>query len=114
MKEAAALKGPAQNGLVMNLLASQWLNQIMPQVVYDKTPVAQETLFLSAQVAESLSDLNFWSMPEDYYESCVRLDKNGPFAERCQQGFARTLLRRTSIQKLEDLPADLRQRIQGI
>ncbi len=106
--------GPGQSGLVMNLLASHWLNQVLPQVVYDKTRRAQEALYLSGSVAESLSELNFWSLPEDYYESCYRLDPKGAFAAKCKQGLSRTLLQRTSIQKLEDLPSDLRQRIQGL
>jgi hypothetical protein len=110
----SAGKSQPQAALVPNLLASHWLSQTLPQIPLTDAQRSQEALYLSGQVAESLSELNFWSVPEDYYESCVRVSSKGQYTEECRKGLARTILTRTSIQKLEDLPIDLRERIQGI
>lgn len=44
----------------------------------------QEALFMAGRTSKALADMNFWTIPEDYFKVCVQVDERSTWAEQCK------------------------------
>lgn len=52
---------------------------------FDKDPRQAEILFNMGVCYESLQDLGYWSLSEDYYTQCIREKPHSPVAKKCYE-----------------------------
>ena len=55
-----------------------------------------KTYYLLAKAYQNINEPAFWDMHENYYEACIRTQKNSPLAKRCFQEFKDSLVFRNT------------------
>ncbi len=77
-------------GLVQALRASTLLHDLLHDKKTDN--IYGESLYLSGLAAESLKDINLWTMHEAYYEACVRHAPHTVLAQKCYTNYEQLML----------------------
>lgn len=75
---------------------------------------AARALFLAGVEAEATRDLNFWTMHETYYESCIRKSPGSKQAERCFDRLNDSVTLGYSGSAGTMIPADVRKRLEAL
>lgn len=100
----AAQRRTPIDGLVLYMRASAILHTLLAHSRQESE--SAEVLYLSGVAAENLSLVNYWTLPMDYFEGCVRLAPKGPFADSCINGYELSMRRRygaLDLKQVEDL-----------
>lgn len=77
-------------GVVYYLRASTELHDLLKNKVEDKT--YGEALYMAGVVAESLKDINLWTLHEAYYEACIRKFPRTALAKKCYLRYESVIL----------------------
>lgn len=99
-------------GLVYFLRASTLLHDVVS--VPDKNPAYGEGLYLAGLAAESLREINLWTMHEAYYESCIRFQPYTVLAKRCYLRYEALQLAAYSDGEGSYMPAHVRDHLREL
>ncbi|HND86326.1 MAG TPA: hypothetical protein PLU50_10980, partial [Pseudobdellovibrionaceae bacterium] len=70
-----------------------------------------EALYLSGITYESLRDLSFWTLHEQYYEACIRNTPHTPMAQKCFRKYEENVVIGFSGSSGFMLPADVQEKL---
>jgi hypothetical protein len=99
----------ARAGLIEQLRASALLHDLL---AHRKPGVAYaETLYYAALTSEALRELDVYSAPENYYESCIRHLPRSKVAANCYLRLEGITMANYSQYDSSPLPADIRQHL---
>ncbi|MGE0762581.1 MAG: hypothetical protein AB7N80_04830 [Bdellovibrionales bacterium] len=98
-----------QAGLVHFLRASQLLHELAGQS--SNQPEYGEYLYYSGLAAESLRDMNLWTLQDSYYEACVRHSPRTPLAKKCYLRLEALKLSAYATDEGARLPRSIRERL---
>lgn len=101
-----------QAGFVENLIASNLIHELIAQT---KKPIEKAQYYHQmGEIYESLIDLGFWSLPESYYEACVREVPKTTTAKKCFRDYERNILMGFSGSAGVFIPEDEQQKIKEL
>ena len=101
-----------QAGFVENLIASNLLHELISQ---SKNATQKAKYYHQlGEIYESLIDLGFWSLPESYYEACVKEVPKTAMAKKCFRDYERNILMGFSGSAGVFIPEDEQQKIKEL
>ncbi|MEZ4750489.1 MAG: hypothetical protein R3B54_07620 [Bdellovibrionota bacterium] len=75
---------------------------------------ASEAYMLTGMAYESIDELKLWSLPEVYYQSCIRTYPHSTQAERCYTRFEENIYAGYTGSSGTHLPSDVRTKLQTL
>ena len=102
----------SQAGLVYFLRASTVLHDLLGRSSSD--PNYADALYYAGLAAESLRDINLWTLHEAYYESCIRTKPYTQLAKKCYLRLEALQLSAYSTYEGTFVPAQVRDRLREL
>ncbi len=96
-------------GLVSYLRASTMIHEMLS--TEKKSPRIQELYWLAGRAASELKEINFWTMQDIYFESCVRASGDKSLGKRCLDAFEESVVASYGSGSKSNLPEFMRRRI---
>ncbi|MCB0405975.1 MAG: hypothetical protein KDD51_14430 [Bdellovibrionales bacterium] len=101
-----------ESGAVYYLRASAELHEVLRQKLPPRT--LAEAFMLTGMAYEAIDELKLWSLPEVYYQSCIRTYPHSSQAERCYERFEENVYAGYTGSSGTHLPVDVRKKLQEL
>lgn len=110
LSQGAKVDSKVEGGaLIHHLRASSILHEILGRT--KSGPKYQELLWMAGVSAQSLNDLNLWTMQDVYFESCIRAGGQKDLSRKCLKGFEDSMLKSYGARSRSGLPEFARTRL---
>ncbi|MCB0418948.1 MAG: hypothetical protein KDD39_14980 [Bdellovibrionales bacterium] len=101
-----------ESGAVYYLRASAELHEVLRKKLPPRT--LAEAFMLTGMAYESIDELKLWSLPEVYYQSCIRTYPHSTQAEHCYDRFEENIYTGYTGSSGTHLPEDVRKKLQEL